>query len=245
MRMRVAMFVALACLAAAPALGADGSNDAGRACTAVVVPRDRIVLSWGAIDEPRAAARRFPSVRFDVAAGCAERPLEWRRAAAGASVSANPAPQTARVRAFQYSDAYHTRAKIHKLSSFATLPLFGVEAWLGQRLFNDPALAGGSTRSAHKYVGEAIGGLFVVNTVTGIPNLLEARNDPNAGIRPIVHGVLMLVADSGFLATAILRPNSRTSAGLAVYDPRKNQHLTIAYASISVATVGYLIMLFK
>jgi hypothetical protein len=243
--MRVSMLVALVCLVAAPAMAADGALDVGRACAAAVVHGDRIEFSWNAVDQPRAVALRFPSVRFDVATACADRPFEWRRTAAGAPAATDPAAQTARVRAFEYSDGYHTRARIHKLASFATLPLFGIEAWLGQRLFNNVALAGGSTRSAHKYIGEAIGGLFVVNTVTGIPNLLEARHDPNVGVRPIVHGVLMLVADCGFLATAILRPNSRTSAGLAVYDPKKNQHLTIAYASISVATVGYLIMLFK
>ena len=54
----------------------------------------------------------------------------------------------------------------------------------------------------------------------------------------------MLVAEAGFLATALTRPNSRTPAGLDIYTPKKNQHLTIAYASISVASFSYLLMLF-
>ena len=63
--------------------------------------------------------------------------------------------------------------------------------------------------------------------------------------RTLIHGVLMLVADAGFLATALTRPNSRSAEGLQIYTPKKNQHLTIAYASISVASLGYLLMLFR
>ena len=39
----------------------------------------------------------------------------------------SPAPAVA----FEYSDGYRTRAKIHKIASVATLPLFGAEAFLG------------------------------------------------------------------------------------------------------------------
>jgi hypothetical protein len=83
-----------------------------------------------------------------------------------------------------------------------------------------------------------------VDTVTGVMNLWEGRNDPNGAMRRTVHATLMPVADAGFLATAATRPNSLTPNGLTVYDAKKNQHLAIAYASISLATVSYLIMLF-
>ena len=39
--------------------------------------------------------------------------------------------------AVEHSDAYQTRAKIHKYASFATLPLFGTELVLGQSLYTD------------------------------------------------------------------------------------------------------------
>jgi hypothetical protein len=55
----------------------------------------------------------------------------------------------------------------------------------------------------------------------------------------------MLVADAGFTATAFTRPNSTTPDGLAIYTDKKNQHMALAYASVSVATVGYLIMIFR
>jgi hypothetical protein len=145
---------------------------------------------------------------------------------------------------FEYSDGYRTRAKIHKLASWAMLPLFGFEAYLGQKMFNDVAQATDGNRRLHKTVAWGIGGLFALNTVTGVPNLIESRQDPNKSDLSLIHGVLMLVADAGFLTTALTRPNSQTPDGLDIYTPKKNQHLTIAYASISVATVSYLLMLF-
>jgi hypothetical protein len=75
-------------------------------------------------------------------------------------------------------------------------------------------------------------------------NLLEARKDPQGGMKRTIHGTLMMVADLGFLATAALRPTTTTVDGLAIYDAKKNQHMTMAYASVTVATIGYLMMLF-
>ena len=100
-------------------------------------------------------------------------------------------------------------------------------------------------KALHRGLAWGIGGLFLANTVTGVPNLLQERRDPHKSDRTLIHGVLMLVADAGFLATALTRPNSRSAEGLQIYTPKKNQHLTIAYASISVASLGYLLMLFR
>jgi hypothetical protein len=184
----------------------------------------------------------FGPLRFDGTAPPAARPRVSFLDAPAASDPQQAAPAPV---AFEYSDGYRLRAKIHRLASWATLPLFGAEAYLGQKMFNNPAAATGGTRSAHMIIGTAIGGLFALNTVTGLWNMMEARKDPHGSTLRTVHGVLMLVADAGFFATAVLtRPNSRTANGLTVYDAKKNQHMTIAYASISTATVGYLIMLF-
>jgi hypothetical protein len=174
------------------------------------------------------------SVRFDLdveAAPAATRDLEGQ---------GQPRP-----RAFVYSDAYQARAKVHRLASWAMLPLFGAEAVIGQKMFNDPSKALGGLRQWHRGIAYAIGGLFGVNTLTGTWNLIESRKDPNAGMRRVIHAVLMMVADGGFLATALTRPKNKTAADVAIYDAKKNQHMALAYASVSVATVGYLIMLFK
>jgi hypothetical protein len=154
-------------------------------------------------------------------------------------------PQTPVAVAFEYSDAYHTRDKIHHIASFATLPLFGAEAYVGQKMFNDASAATPGMRHLHGTLAIAITGLFGVNSVTGIWNLVEARKDPHGSFRRTLHGVLMLVADAGFVATAIDHPNGRSASGAAIYVPKENQHLALAYASLSVATVSYLLMVFR
>ena len=76
----------------------------------------------------------------------------------------------------RYSDGYRMRAKIHKISSFATIPLFVTEAILGQSLYSDTT---SGKKDAHLIVAGGIGALFAVNTTTGVWNLIEARKDPN------------------------------------------------------------------
>ena len=155
-------------------------------------------------------------------------------ALAGVQDAAAPPPK-----AFEYSDAYHTRAKIHKYASFATLPLFVTEGFLGQSLYNDPT---SGKKTAHLAVATGIGTLFGINTVTGVWNLVEARQDPNHAGRRWVHGLLMLGADAGFLATAATGPGGEHR--FEVDDGSRSTHRALAFTSISMATAGYLVMLF-
>ncbi|HEX3703058.1 MAG TPA: hypothetical protein VHU82_07005 [Vicinamibacterales bacterium] len=146
--------------------------------------------------------------------------------------------------AIEHSDAYLMRAKIHKYASFATLPLFAAEVALGQSLYDTPANAG-SKRAAHAIVGSGIVGLFGVNTVTGAWNLFgEGRQDPEGRTLRLVHGLLMMAADVGFLATTASGPNSGSRRGALTFETDKVTHRNIAIASISVGTAGYLLMLF-
>ena len=162
--------------------------------------------------------------------------------AAGLAESASIVPEiqgptAAPARAVEYSDAYRMRAKIHRLASFATLPLFATEGVIGQSLYDNPT---GGKKTAHLAVATGIGGLFAVNTVTGVWNLLEGRQDPNAGRRRWVHGLLMLGADAGFLATAMTAPES--DHGIA--EGSRATHRAIAFTSIGAASASYLVMLF-
>ena len=143
-----------------------------------------------------------------------------------------PAPHPA----FEYSDAYRTRAKIHRIASFATLPLFATEVVLGQKTYDDPSRG---TRDAHVAVGATIGALFAVNTVTGVWNLVEARKDPNGRGRRLLHGILMLAADAGFVATAAVAPDSEHQD----YADQRGTHRAVALTSIGIATVGYLVQI--
>jgi uncharacterized BrkB/YihY/UPF0761 family membrane protein len=155
------------------------------------------------------------------------------------SGGASQAP-SARPVAVEYSDAYYTRAKIHKYASFATLPLFATELALGQTIYNDPNANTSSAKGAHIAVGSAITGLFAVNTVTGVWNMWESRNDPSHHKLKLIHGILMLGADAGFVATFGSGPNGRSST----LDTQKQTHRTLAITSIGVATASYLMMVF-
>jgi hypothetical protein len=146
--------------------------------------------------------------------------------------------------AVEHSDAYQTRAKIHKYSSVATLPLFAVEIALGQSLYNTtPGSMGGANRAAHAFVGAGIVGLFGLNTVTGAWNLFgEGWSDKEGRTRRLVHGLLMMAADVGFLATTASAPNGGPRGALT-FDTSRVTHRNLAIASISVATSSYLLML--
>jgi hypothetical protein len=171
-----------------------------------------------------------------------DRSLQSSIAAATEQAAAAPQESTAQPtapppKAFEYSDAYKTRAKIHKMASLATLPLFATEAVLGQSLYNHET---DGKKSAHLVVAGAIGGLFAVNTTTGVWNLVEARNDPNHRGRRLLHGLLMLGADVGFLATAALGPESENG----IRQESASTHRAVAFTSIGLASAGYLVMLF-
>jgi hypothetical protein len=145
--------------------------------------------------------------------------------------------------AIEHSDAYQTRAKIHKYASFATLPLFATELWLGQSLYNTPSNVR-SLRAAHGAIGAGIVGLFGVNTVTGAWNLFgEGWSEKDGRTLRLVHGLLMMAADAGFLATTMSGPNSQGRHGALTFETDKVTHRNMAIASISLGTIGYLVML--
>jgi len=145
-------------------------------------------------------------------------------------------PPAPRARAFEYSDGYRTRLKIHKYASYATLPLFIAEYAVGKKLYDGNY--SDSTRSLHRGLAATMGGLFAVNTVTGVWNLSEGRKDPNHRTKRMVHGILMLVSDAGFVATGLTAPNHEGEGGGS-----RSTHRTVALSSMGVATVAYLMML--
>ena len=144
----------------------------------------------------------------------------------------------------EYSEGYKTRAKIHKIASFATLPLFVANYLVGQNLYDNPGDE--SKRGLLAGLAATTGVLFGVNTFTGAWNLWEGRKDPNHRTKRMTHGILMMAADVGFLATAMLAPESEEHehSGTANYTDQRSTHRTVALTSMGIATVSYLIMLF-
>ena len=155
--------------------------------------------------------------------------------------AADPQPASARPVAIEYSDGYYTRAKIHKYASFATLPLFATEVYLGQSLYDGNG--DDTKKGAHAAIGAAIGGLFALNTVTGVWNMWEARKGPAHRKLRVIHGILMLAADGGFAMTASMTPETRRFGPIAL-STDASTHRTLALTSIGIATGSYLLMLF-
>ena len=155
---------------------------------------------------------------------------------AGADPSLSQQAGTARPVAFEYSDGYALRRKIHVYASLATVPLFVTQYVLGQKLYDGDA--SDSVRSAHAAVGAGIGVLFGANTVTGVWNMWEARKDPNGRKRRLIHGLSMLGADVGFLATSMTAPDDDEGEG------DRSLHRNLALTSVGIATASYLYMLF-
>lgn len=155
-----------------------------------------------------------------------------------AAPSTAPADTTpGRPRSFEYSDAYGTRLTIHKIASYAMIPLFAAQYAAGDQLMRKGRDAPQWARSSHGALATGVAALFTVNTITGGWNLVEARHDPEGRTRRTVHGLLMLVADAGFTATGLLANRAENDAGA------RNLHRTLALGSMGTALLSYAIML--
>ncbi len=222
------------------AAGAETIGPSDGACT-------RRSAMWTSLFQEPSAARSSCAPRTEL---FAETPLETV-VSAGALLESSTSPDalalfqapavdgqtpvtSPRPTAFEYSNAYATRRKIHFIASFATIPLFVTQYVLGDKLYN--GTSGGSTKSTHSGVAVAIETLFAVNTVTGVWNMWESRKDPNAGKKRFIHGFMMLGADVGFVATGLLAPGDEGGGD-------RSMHRNVAITSMAVATASYLIML--
>lgn len=147
----------------------------------------------------------------------------------------SPAPRHV---AFEYSDGYKTRAKIHRYAAVATLPLFAAEFYLGQSIYTTPS---DSRKNAHIAIGTGIIGLYGAQAVTGVWNLVEANKDPNGHKRRLMHGIMMLASGAGFAITPMTAPGRRDR--LEFGSSSASAHRAVAFTSIGIGGAGYLMML--
>lgn len=146
-----------------------------------------------------------------------------------------------RPRATEVSDAYEIRLRIHRYASYATVPLFLLQSVAGNQLFQ--ADKSGAERpswakSTHSLGAAGLGALFTVNTVTGLWNLWESRDNEQGRGKRLLHSGLMLASDAGFAYTGLVL------AGDAKRDIQSRQdHRNYAYYSMGAALAGYAVML--
>jgi hypothetical protein len=139
---------------------------------------------------------------------------------------------THRPRAIEYSDAYFTRLRIHRIGSFAMLPLFAGQWMLGRRLEGRGPIASW-VRPAHRATAEAISVVFAVNTVTGAWNLWDSRKDPAGRTRRTMHTALMLASDAGFAITGLVAEDDREDGR-----SRLSMHRDVAIGSMALSVIG-------
>ena len=147
------------------------------------------------------------------------------------TAAADTTSRAGRPRAIEYSDAYHTRLKIHQIGAYAMLPLFISEYFIGQKLLTSTNRSG-SLKTTHSVIAGALGVVFASNTVTGAWNFWEARSDSIGRARREIHSVIMLASDVGMVATAISAGGAKKSLVAA------RRHRTIAISSIAISAVG-------
>lgn len=149
------------------------------------------------------------------------------------------APDTTKPRrkSFALSEAYGTRLRIHKVASYAMLPLFATQYLAGDQLIQKGSAAPQWARSVHPVVATAVAGLFGVNTITGSLNWWETRAQPGGRTWRTAHAALMLLADAGFTATGLLADEAEDDGD------KRRLHRSVAVTSMSVAALSYAMML--
>ncbi|HEV8495633.1 MAG TPA: hypothetical protein VGQ56_02140 [Gemmatimonadaceae bacterium] len=144
-----------------------------------------------------------------------------------------------RPRAVSYSDWYYRRLEIHRWGSYAELPLFGGEYWLGNKLISRDEIPASWMKPMHSMVAGALGVLFTVNTITGVWNLYESRESTDDRALVWTHSALMLAADAGFAITGALAGDAHHLGRAA------DRHRNAATISIGLATAGTALMWMK
>jgi hypothetical protein len=188
-------------------------------------------LTAQSVDEANEARFVFPADRIDPASN------------PGRPWDTTPAAQTTRPKAISYSNGYYTRNSIHRYASYATLPLFVAQFAVGQKLYDNPGDS--SLKSAHSGLVAGTAFLLGINGVTGVWNLMEAKREPSGRGRRLFHGILMVAADAGFVATGALAPEGHDEHhGSTSPSDGRSTHRAVALTSMGIATASYLFMLF-
>ena len=143
-----------------------------------------------------------------------------------------------RRKAVVYSDAYGTRATIHRRLSYTMVPLFAISYFTGDQLFKNGSNSSSLVINAHRASATAVSVLFAVNAVTGGINLWQGRNDPIDRKRKLLHSALFIASSAGFTyAGAVLADQAERSL------VKRKQHREVNLISMGLSIGSVLIMM--
>jgi hypothetical protein len=159
--------------------------------------------------------------------------------AAGIAAGADSTQQGRRPRSVEVSDAYAARLKVHRIASYAAIPLFATQYLAGRAMYNAhknaderPAWA----RSVHRPTAYALSAMFAVNAVTGTLNWWEGRRAEPGRLWRTAHAVVMVGAASGLAYTFSMGADARVSG------VDRDAHRRWAIGSSVAALTGYAMM---
>lgn len=149
-----------------------------------------------------------------------------------------PAPAQ-RVRAVEVSEWYGRRLTLHRQLSYTVIPLFAFQYAAGMQIWEKGDAAPAWARRGHRIGAATIGGVFLVNTVTGAWNLWDSRHAEEGRARRYLHAASMFVASAGFTwAGAKLSEEAERSLA------KRRLHRTVALSSMALSVTSGLIMYF-
>lgn len=156
-----------------------------------------------------------------------------------APVDTPPPTLRPRVKAVEVSEWYSRRLTLHRRLSYATIPLFAFQYAAGTQIWQKGREAPAWARNGHRGGAATIAGVFTVNTVTGLWNLIESRSVAEGRPRRYLHAATMLIADAGFTyAGAVLSERAER-------DPAARRlHRQVALTSIGLTVTSGLLMKF-
>jgi hypothetical protein len=144
---------------------------------------------------------------------------------------------TTRPRAVEVSEWYARRLTIHRYLSYSVIPLFATQYVAGRQLYDHPADAPSWARPTHRAVAATLGGVFVVNTVTGLWNLWDSRSVSEGRALRTTHALTMLAADAGFTYAGV-----KLSHDAKRFVAKRREHRDMALASMGLTIASGLMM---
>jgi hypothetical protein len=164
--------------------------------------------------------------------------VEWEGLSGIAAVQDTPVTRP-RAQAIEYSSGYNKRLKLHRILSFAMVPMFIGSYVTGDKLLEQGEAAPGWARSLHKPFALGTAAVFTANTITGVWNLWESRKDPAGRTKRWVHSIMFIAAGAGFTAAGLNAPDDDAGD-----DHERREHRRLALASMGVSVASWGLMLF-
>ena len=137
-----------------------------------------------------------------------------------------------------YSGFYSARLTLHRVLSFAMVPLFIGSYVTGEQLIRKGPEAPAWARRSHGPLATGTAVVFGLNTITGLWNLWDSRKDPSGRFKRYLHSILFTGATAAFTyAGTTLAEDAEQSAS------KRSLHRTVALSAMGVSVVSWSMML--